>query len=631
MINSPEILERIKTTPQSTGVYVMHDRFGKVIYVGKATNLRSRLRSYFTSTPNQTYKIGHLAKTVANFEYTITDTETEALLLENTLIKKHKPKYNANLKDDKTYPFLKIDLSEEFPQPYFTRRFQLDNARYFGPFSSAGSLRTTMTLLNKLFLYRSCTKTITGTDSRPCLEYHIKRCAAPCIGAIGKEDYHDIIQLVILFMEGKTKPVIANLKTRMIEASRKLQFETAATLRDQIKAIEQVSEKQKVITHGKLNQDAIAFARAGDDAWVEVFYFRQGKLENRDHFLMTGVADKPDSIVMEAFIQQFYDLAPYVPKEIVLQHDLGKSKTVIRNWLEQKKGSKVHVTNPQKGSKLRLVRMIAENANQKLKERALKWLSDTNNLGQALDEIAEALTLSRKPNRIECYDISNIQGSNPVGSMVVFEKGRPINDHYRKFQIKTTKSIDDYSMMKEILTRRFSRLISQQKSKMSGTKSGIYNSQKQTSKNDASWGRKPDLVIIDGGKGHLSAALQVLLELGLQEDIPVTSLAKKNEELFVPHDPDPILLPKGSQALFLVQRIRDEAHRFAITYHRNRRSKQAILSPLDSIPGVGPTKRRSLIKSFGSAAAIKKASAIEISRTPGINITLAKRIKLHLG
>jgi excinuclease ABC subunit C len=630
MANSPPILERIKTAPQSTGVYVMHDRFGKVIYVGKATNLRSRLRSYFTSTPNQAYKVGHLARAVADFEYTITDTDTEALLLENTLIKKHKPKYNANLKDDKTYPFLKIDLSEDFPQPYFTRRFQSDNARYFGPFSSAGSLRKTMTLLNKLFPYRSCTKAITGTDARPCLEYHIKRCAGPCIGAIGKEDYRDIIQQVILFMEGKTKPVITNLKTRMMEAAKQLQFETAATLRDQIKAIEQISEKQKVIAHGKLNQDAIAFARGGDEAWVEVFYFRQGKLENRDHFLMNGVADKPDSVVMEAFIQQFYDLAPYVPKEIVLQHDLNECKAVIRSWLEQKKGSKVHLTNPKRGSKVRLVRMIAENANQKLKERALKWLSDASNLGQALDEIAEALTLSRKPNRIECYDISNIQGSNPVGSMVVFENGRAINGQYRRFQIKSTKTIDDYSMMKEVLTRRFSRLISQKQSKVPNTTFTTVHSQRQASQKDASWGKKPDLVIIDGGKGHLSAALQVLLELGLQEHIPVASLAKKNEELFVPHEPDPILLPKGSQALFLVQRIRDEAHRFAITYHRKRRSKQAILSTLDSIPGVGPIKRRSLIQSFGSAAGVRKASAIDISKTPGINITLAKRIKLHL-
>ena len=651
------IADRLRATPTRPGVYLMRDDAGEILYVGKAANLRSRLRSYFGSPVSLVPKIRTLVAHIADFDYVVTETEAEALILENTFIKRHKPQYNARLKDDKTYPYIKIDLNEEFPQVYFTRRVQLDGARYFGPFASAGSVRTTMNLLKKLFPYRSCTKAITGTDPRPCLEYYIHRCLGPCTGAVSAGEYREVIQQVILFMEGKTERVLRDLKQKMMTAAKNLEYEHAALLRDQVQAIERVNENQKVVSQGEEDQDVIAMATTSGEAWVEVFFIRHGKLMGSDHFLMVGIQDDEPSQIIGQFLKQFYDAAPYVPREILLQHPLEEDAILIEAWLTQKRDRRVTLRVPERGAKRRLVQMVADNAAQGLQQRAVKWLADTNNLQQAMEEVSDALNLPRLPQRMECYDISNIQGSSPVGSMVVFQEGRPKTSHYRRFQIKSVEGVDDYSMMQEMLRRRFRRLAeSRQGRDTSGNghdsstassesavqtvgTAGVLGPALSLSKEGEdppappkkqSWGIIPDLVLIDGGKGHLTAALQVFLELGLVDIIPLASLAKEREELFVPQDPDPILLPRGSQGLFLVQRIRDEAHRFAITYHRQRRSKGAARSAIDSVPGIGPKRRRMLVQRFGSAAGIKAASLEELASVPGMTMRLAQKIKEYL-
>ena len=628
------VRERLQATPTKPGIYLMRSSSGEVLYVGKAANLRNRIRSYFGSPVNLAPKIRKMVGHVADFEYVVTESEAEAVILENTFIKRDRPRYNARLKDDKTYPYIKIDLNEDFPQVYFTRRVLQDGARYFGPYASAGSIRKTMNLLKRLFPYRSCTKAITGTDARPCLEYYIHRCVAPCIGNVTREEYREVVQQVILFMEGRTEHVLRDLKQKMHAASEALEFERAAILRDQVQTIERVNEAQKVVSLKRWDEDVIALAQSGGEAWVEVFFIRNGKLTGRDHFLMEGTQDEQPAHVLDQFVKQFYDTAPHIPGEVVLQHPLEDTVT-IQAWLTQKRGYRVRLHVPQRGEKRRLVKMVAENAAQGLQQRAVKWLADSGNLQQAMEEVHAALNLPRLPKRIECYDISNIQGSNPVGSMVVFEDGRPKSSHYRRFQIKDVQGVDDYSMMQEMLRRRFKRLSEQVRASGSnGQSAETENGTNETvgsakAKNEA-WGIIPDLVIIDGGKGHLSAVLQVFLELGLMDTVPLSSLAKENEELYVPHDPDPILLPRGSQGLFLVQRVRDEAHRFAITYHRQRRSKSAVKSAMDSVPGIGPKRKRMLLRRFGSLAGVREASLEELASVPGMTVRLAQKMKEHL-
>lgn len=646
MALSPEaISDRLGATPASPGVYIMRDARGSVLYVGKAASLRSRLRSYFGSSLNLEPKIRRMVSHVADFEYMVTDTEAEALILENTLIKKYKPRYNARLKDDKTYPFIKIDLGEDYPRVSLTRRVRDDGARYFGPYASVGSVRTTLALLKKLFPYRSCTKTITGRDERPCLEYYINRCVAPCTGYANQEDYRQVIDQVILFMEGKTERVLRDLRRKMNGASETLQFERAAALRDQIRAIEHAMQQQKMDTGGKDDQDVIGMASStAGETWVEVFYVRRGKLTGRDHFIMEGTGENAPADVLTHFVTQFYDSAVHIPREVLVQHPIGEDRELVERWLSEKRSTRVRIRVPERGAKRRMVNMAAENASQGLKQRAIKWQSDAQNLGQAMDEVSEVLNLPRPPHRIECYDISNIQGTTPVGSMVVFEGGRPKNNRYRRFQIKRVEGVDDYSMMQEMLRRRFRRLAEHLSSGGGGwpapgpmadarsngdageTIAEVDQVVRARAKEDT-WAVVPDLVIIDGGKGHLSAALQVFLELGLVEHIPLASLAKEREELFVPDDSDPILLPRGSQGLFLVQRIRDEAHRFAITYHRQRRSKGSVKSGLDDVPGIGPKRRRMLLRRFGSIAAVKQASVEELVVVPGMTRTLATKLK----
>ncbi len=610
--------ERLKAAPAKPGVYTMRGKDGAVLYVGKAASLRNRLRSYFQNPLGLEPKIRRMVERVADFEFVITDTESEALILENTLIKRHQPPFNARLKDDKTYPYIKIDVSEDFPQVYFTRRINQDGSRYFGPFASASSVRRTLALLKRLFPYRSCTKTITGTDPRPCLEYHIKRCLAPCTGEIGKDEYREIIEQVILFLEGRTSQVVRGLDRNMRAAANELNFERAAALRDQLQAVEKVLEGQKVFHLTSETTDVIALSPAFGETWVEVFFIRQGKLIGRDHFIMSGTDDDDPAKAVTAFVKQFYDANPYVPRLILVQHTIEGVES-IEDWLREKRGGRVEIRVPQRGEKRKLLEMVAQNAAEGVEQLKIKQ-AEGSNPDSAMEEVQEALGLPRLPRRIECYDISNIQGSNPVGSMVVFQDGKSSNSNYRRFKIKNVEGVDDYAMMTEMLTRRFKRLAAE------GRKT---DAQGEEATAKQAWRRVPDLVLIDGGKGHLGTAVQVMLDLGI-DYIPLASIAKENEELFVPHMPEPVVLPRTSQGLFLMQRVRDEAHRFAITFHRERRSKRTIQSSLDLVPGIGPKRRRMLLRRFGSVKAIQEAPLEDIAAVPGLTMRTARRIKEYL-
>ena len=597
----------------------MKDALDNVLYVGKALVLRNRLRSYFGSSNGLPNKIRRMVAQIVDFEFIVTDTESEALILENTLIKRYQPYYNARLKDDKTYPYLKIDLNEEFPKVYITRQVAKDGARYFGPFATASSVRQTMDLVKKLFPYRSCTKVITGTDPRPCLEYFIHRCVAPCSGYATRDDYAEVIEQIILFMEGNTEVVTRDLREKMTEASSNMEFERAGVLRDQIRGIDKVVEEQQIKVDGgsEKDMDAIAMAQGTNETWVEVFFIRRGKLIGRDRFLMEGTEGESPGLVLGQFIKQFYQAALVIPPTILVQHELEEDQ-LIQDWLKERRGGAVKLLYPKRGHNKKLLDVVAENASQGLVQQRVKWLNNADVIQQAVAELQEELSLPDLPQRMECYDISHIQGTNVVGSMVVFQDGKPRPGHYRRFQIKTVEGVDDYASMQEMLRRRFKRLATARAKR-----------QRDGEDCNDSWGIVPDLVLIDGGKGHLSAALEVFLELGL-DDVPLASLAKENEWLYVPHTPEPIILPRKSQALYLVQRLRDEAHRFAITYHRDLRSKSSMRSSIDMVTGIGPKRKRMLLRRFGSVQAIKEAQLDEIAAVPGLTRSLALRLKQTL-
>ena len=633
--DAPTFGARLRALPTGPGVYLMRAADSEILYVGKAANLRNRVSSYFGNPAGLPPKIRRMVRRIADFEFIVTESEQEALILESNLIKERQPQYNARLKDDKSYPFIKIDVSEDFPLVYLTRRVKDDGARYFGPFASAYSVRKTLAVLKKLFPYRSCTKTITGKDDRACLDYFIHRCAAPCIGAVDRDGYHEIIDQVAMFLEGRVDQVVKGIRSRMEEAADNLEFERATALRDQLLAIEKMHEGQKVLHLSNENADVIALAQKGRDAWVEVFFIRQGKLVGRENFLMHRAEGDDEAEVMSAFVKQFYSANPYAPRRILLQH-LPDDLDAIRLWLRSKRQGAVELRVPKRGEKRKLVEMVAQNAAQGLEQLTIRRIHESTNNAQAIEELQEALNLPAPPNRIECYDISNIQGSNPVGSMVVFENGRPNTALYRRFKIKTVAGVDDYSMMREMLSRRFKRLSESRRrgtaleeSPSDGGENGRARGRRRPKESGAAWGAPPDLVIIDGGKGHLGAALQVFLELGIN-DVPLSSIAKQNEEIFVPYEKDPIILPKNSQGLFLFQRARDEAHRFAITFHRERRSKKGVKSTLDLVPGIGPKRKRMLIRRFGSVKGIREASLEDVAAVPGMTITAARAVKDHV-
>ena len=610
--NTTRFSTRLAAVPLQPGVYLHRDSAEKVLYVGKSASLRNRLRSYFGSKKNLDAKTLELVSRIDDFEYIVTESEQEALLLENSLIKEHKPKYNIRLKDDKTYPYIKVDLSEDFPRVYVTRRTANDGARYFGPFASAGSVRKTLDLLKRLFPYRSCTKAITGNDSRPCLEYHIKRCVAPCTGYASRIDYSEVIAQVVMFLEGNTKEVVSNLKTTMLEASDNLEFERAGALRDRLTAIEKVYEGQNVVGLGREDLDVIGAAYGGEEAWVEIFFIRQGKLIGRDHFTMSGTREEDGHEILARFIEQFYSSASHVPRRILVPETIS-GKEMIASWLQTKRSGPVEIAIPQRGAKRRLINMVTTNAAQGLEQLKLKWISDSTRMETAMSELQEELNLPQPPQRIECYDVSHIQGTNTVASMSVFQDGKPLSSNYRRFKIKSHSGNDDFASMREVLTRRFKRL----------------KNAREGGEENASFATAPDLVLIDGGKGQLSSALEVMLYLGLQ-DIQLASIAKREEEIFLPDAAEPVIMPRNSQGLFLLQRARDEAHRFAVTFHRNLRGKSSVKSALDLVPGIGPKRRKMLIRSFGSVKGIREASEDQIAAAPGMTTKVARQIKEHL-
>lgn len=617
---SPHLTEILKTLPARPGCYLMKNSEGQVIYVGKAVNLRNRVRSYFHADQSHDNKTRRLVREIADIEWIIVDSELEALILEMNLIKKHRPKYNVRLKDDKRYPYIKIHWQEDFPHVTVTRLIQQDGARYFGPFASAWAVHQTLDVLRRVFPYLTCNRQITGQDKRACLYYDIKLCLGPCIGAVTREEYRQMIADLEAFLNGRTEPILARLQAEMEQAAENLQFERAAALRDKLKALKMVMERQKVVFPAEYkDSDVLALARADGDACVQVFFIRGGKLLGRETFVLEGAEDTPDASVLAQFIQQFYAEAATVPDEILLPEQIEEAR-IIQEWLRSRRGGqKVEILTPREGPPQQLVAMAVENAAETLAALRAQWQADTHRQEQALAELQVALNLPRPPNRIECYDISNTQGTMSVGSMVVFEQGVPARKLYRRFNIKTVQGADDFASMEEVLTRRFRRWQAFQEIDAA-----------PGAKPDEAFALLPDLLIVDGGKGQLGRAVAVLERFGLQERVPVIGLAKQEEEIFFPHRSDSLLLPRNSQGLFLLQRIRDEAHRFALQSHRRRRERASLASALDAIPGIGPIRRRALLQYFGSVDKIRSASVEELARVPGITPALAQTILAHL-
>ena len=584
----------------------MRDTDGGILYIGKAANLHHRVRSYFSAGQKLSPKLKRMVAQVNDFDFFVTTSEQEALILELNLIKRHRPSYNVQLKDDKTFPYLKINSSEDWPRVHITRRLEEDGARYFGPFASGKSIRQTLKTIRGIFPFRSCSKAITGTDLSPCLEYHIRHCLAPCIGAVSKSEYDVVIKQVILFLEGKQEKVIQELESKMKKAAEALDFEKAALIRDQIQAVNRVIEGQRIATTVRGEQDVIAFAQDKDQAYVQVFFIRSSKLIGRESFILQGARSEEPSQIMTSFIKQFYNSTPYIPPILLLQYPV-EDTIIIEGWLQSKKGAKVNIQVPRRGNKNQLVKIVAENAEQGLEQLKIKQLATPGSLTAALAEIERELHLPCTPLRMEGYDISNIQGKAAVGSMVVFDKGKPKPSHYRRFRIKTVSGADDYAMLHEVLKRRFKR------------------------SRDASntWAILPDLILIDGGKGQLNAVLSAMGEAGVNS-VPTASLAKENEEVFIPASSQPIILPRSSQGLQLLQRLRDEAHRFALGYHQKIHKRETFASSLDTIPGIGPKRKRALLKQFGSLRAIREAPIEELAATAGMSQSLAIRIKEHL-
>jgi excinuclease ABC subunit C len=644
------LVERLKSVPQKPGVYLFRNERAQVLYVGKAASLRGRMRSYFGAPQSMEPKLRALRGAIADFEYVVTHTEQEALHLEATLVKRHQPIFNVRLKDDKHYPYLKVDLADPFPRIYITRRVENDGGRYFGPFASASSVRKTLDITKKLFPWRSCTMTITGREPRPCLEYYIHRCIAPCTSYCTQEEYDEVIRQTIMFLEGRTEEVVRQLERQMAEASDALEYERAANVRDQIRAIDRVTETQTVASTKPVDEDVFGLARKDGEAMAQVLFVRGIKLVGTDHFPLEGAQDVPDGEVLASFLKQFYESATYVPRRLLLPFDVPE-RELLTAWLSERRGRPVALLVPRRGEKRRLVEMAQANAREAQEQAHARWLADTGKTETALQELQEALDLPDPPRRIECYDISNIQGTNAVGSLVVFVDGRPRPQEYRRFRIRTVQGANDFAMMEEVLRRRFRHASApperdgapssegpspEQEARdrtlrrahdeaMRGKQNGTRRARER--RKEEAWQTLPDLLIVDGGKGQLGAALQALRETGLEPIVPVAGLAKRNEELFVKDRPDAIVLARGSQALFLVQRVRDEAHRFAVTYHRGVRGKRAIQSALVAGAGGGPKRKKALLRKFGSVKAVREAPVEEIASTVGFTRELAERVK----
>lgn len=609
----------LSTLPDKPGCYLMKNENGDIIYVGKAINLKNRVRSYFQKTASHNYKTRQLVKAIRDIDWIVVGSELEALILELNLIKQHRPFYNVRLKDDKRYPYIKVNWADPFPKVTVTRQMENDGSRYFGPYTSVWAVHQTLDVLRKIFPVLSCNRVITGKDSRPCLYYEMKLCLGPCIGAVDQETYRQVVDDFCKFLEGKTDVVMKRLKADMASHSDSLNYEKAAIIRDQIQAIERVVERQKIVSDTQQDSDIIAMARGENEACVQVFFIRSGKLIGREYFILEGTDDEANTEILEEFIKQFYSQSAFIPKNVMLPEEVEEAY-IIKEWLNTKRGGeKVEIKVPKRGKWRELVEMATENATETLGALETRWKADKDRQREALAQIQSALNMPQPPTRIECYDISNTQGVASVASMVVFEQGVANKKLYRRFNIRSVVGPDDFASMAEALRRRFANY-----------EEALAQKDEPGKKQDLAFSMLPDLLIVDGGKGQLNAALEVLEDFGLLGKFAVAALAEKQDELFVPKESLSIRLEDGSQGLFLLQRIRDEAHRFAITAHRNRRGKIGLMSRLDEIAGLGPARRRALIDRFGSIEGIKQAEATEIAGIKGISLNLAHQIKTQL-
>lgn len=611
-----DVTEELKKLPNSPGVYIMHDADDTIIYVGKAVNLHNRVRSYFRKIVGRGPQIDKMVEQIARFEYIVTDSELEALVLENNLIKEHSPKYNTMLKDDKTYPYIKVTVGEEYPRILFSREMKKDRSRYFGPYTSAASVKDTIELMNKLYQLRTCNRKLPrdiGLD-RPCLNYHIKQCLAPCQGYIDKDAYRERVERALDFLNGNYKPVLKDLEQKMQEASEQLAFEDAIRYRDLYNSVKSVAQKQKITDSDGEDKDIIALAKDESDAVVQVFFVRDGKLIGREHFYMTHVAGCDNAQILLDFVKQFYAGTPYIPKELMLQEQIDDIE-ILEKWLGTRKGSRVYLRVPRKGYKEKLVELAAQNAQLVLSRDKERIKREEGRTIGAVREIAALLELENI-HRMEAFDISNISGFANVGSMVVYEKGKPKRSDYRKFKIQSVSGPDDYACMKEVLTRRF----------VHGMEERVELDRKEIDKEFGSFTKFPDLLLMDGGKGQVNIALQVLEELRI--DIPVCGMVKDDNHrtrgLYYRNVEIPI--DTHSEGFKLITRIQDEAHRFAIEYHRSLRSKAQVKSVLDDIPGVGPARRKALMRRFKSIEEIKNAEVEQLCEVPEIPEHIAGQI-----
>lgn len=591
---SDSIKNALAVLPDKPGVYLMHDAEGKVIYVGKAVVLKNRVRSYFRNLASHTPKVRAMVAKIAEIETIVTSSEVEALILECNLIKKYRPRYNISLKDDKTYPYLKVTVQEDFPRLFATRRLSRDGAKYYGPYADAGAMHATVKLLRGMFPLRTCRKM---NPERPCLNYHIKRCLAPCAGYVSKDEYRQMIQSVCMVLDGRTAELERDLKRRMQEAAENYAFEEAARLRDQLQAVERLNESQKAVTNNGGDMDVIGYGQDMTGICLQIFFVRKGKLIGRDNFFLHDDGDEPRE-VLTAFVKQYYNEATFIPKEIILPYLPEEDEArLIASWLTEKAQRKIELLAPQRGVKRELLQLANDNAAKLLEERLRKGSLSLKNDAQAAEELQQALGLTHSLERMDCFDISHTQGSETVASMVVFRNGSVSKKDYRKYKIVSAEGKpDDFKSMQEVVYRRYK-----------------------------DYEDLPSLVVIDGGKGQLSSALEVIRGLGLAE-LPVVGLAKREEEIFLPHQSESILLDRDSAALHLIQRIRDEAHRFAITYHRKLRGKRNLVSVLDHVDGIGPKRRQELWKAFKTLDAMKAADVEELAAVEGMNRAAAQTL-----
>ncbi len=606
-----DIQEELKKLPAKPGVYIMHDNRDAIIYVGKAVSLKNRVRQYFQASRNKGVKIEQMVTRISRFEYIVTDSELEALVLECNLIKEHRPKYNTMLKDDKTYPFIKVTMGEAYPRVLFSRTMKKDKSRYFGPYTSAGAVKDTIDLIVKLYKLRTCSRNLpkdTGKE-RPCLNYHIKQCKGPCQGYVTQEEYAGQVAQALEFLNGNYKPVLKMLEQQMQEASDQLDFEAAIEYRELINSVRQTAQKQKITASDGEDKDIIAVETDDRDAVVQVFFVRSGRLIGRDHFYLRVAPHDTRSVILNSFLKQFYSGTPFIPREIMLQEEI-EDREVIEEWLGSRRGGKVHIRIPQRGTKEKLVELAAKNAAMVLSQDKEKIKREEGRTIGAMKEIAGWLELENI-NRVEAFDISNISGFESVGSMVVYEKGKPKRSDYRKFKIRSVAGPDDYASMEEVLSRRFSHGLAEQ----AGEKGEF-----------GSFSRFPDLIMMDGGKGQVNVALRVLEELKI--NIPVCGMVKDDNHrtrgLYFKNEEIPI--DRDSEGFRLITRIQDEAHRFAIEYHRSLRSKQQVHSILDEIEGIGETRRKALMRRFKSLEGIRDASLEELSGTESMNMAAAQKV-----